>query len=75
MKNVWVIRFCEEPDMRVAASAEKAYEICKNYIENTISFGNLKSECMRELNEDYENNPEWFACEDVCGAEMIEVEE
>ena len=75
MKYVWVIRFCEEPDMRVAASAEKAYEICRKYIENTISYENLKTECLRELDADYKQNPEWFACEDVCGAERIEVEE
>lgn len=76
MKYVWVIRFCEEPDMRVAVSAEKAYEICESYIRNEAGFGKeLVRECMRELEADYKSNPEWFACEDVCGAERIEVEE
>lgn len=76
MEYVWIIRFCEEPDMRVAGSAEKAYEICKDYIRNVAGFGEeLKRECLRELEADYERNPEWFACEDVCGAEMIDVEE
>lgn len=74
MKYVWVIRFCEEPDMRVAASAEKAYKICEDYIWSTVKYENLRRECLRELEADYKRNPEWFACEDVCGAERIEVE-
>lgn len=76
MKFVWVIRFCEEPDMRVAASAAQAYEICKRYIKDELTciLESTRQECLTELAEDYAANPEWFACSDVCGAEMIEVE-
>ena len=71
--RVWVLTFVEDPDMRVAASAQKAYEICKEYIEQE-SRPAYREEWLKELAEDYAQNPEWFGCSDVCGAEMIEVE-
>lgn len=74
MKLVWVVRFVEDPDMRVAATAEKAYEICKEFIEQEISLKALRDECLEELAEDYRENPEWFGCSEVCSAERIEVE-
>lgn len=75
MKHVWVIQFCEESGMRIAASAEKAYEICEDYIRNVAGFeGELEREWIRELEEDYKKNPEWFACEGICGAKRIEAE-
>lgn len=72
--RVWVLTFVEEPDTRVAASAQKAYEICKEYIEDNIGLKALRNECLEELAEDFDENPEWFGCSEVCAAEMIEVE-
>lgn len=72
--NVWVIVFCEEPDRRVAVSAQKAYEICKEHIEQEIGLASLREQCLKELAEEYAQDPEWFGCSDVCAAEMVEVE-
>lgn len=74
MKFVWVIHFVEDPDIRVAATAEQAYAICKEFIENEISLKALRDECLEELQEDFSADPEWFGCSDVCGAEKVEVE-
>lgn len=71
---VWVMNFVEDPDERVAASAQRAYEICREYIEEGIQTEPLRKECLEELAESYHECPDWFGCSEVCSVERIEVE-
>lgn len=70
---VWVIRFLEDPFIRVAKTAELAYAICREYIEE-IASEEVLNECLAELEADYTCFPEQFGCEDMCNAEKIELE-
>lgn len=71
--RVWVLTFVEDPDTRVAASAQKAYEICKENIEQE-SRPAYREKWLKELEEEYNEDPEWFGCTEICSAQMIEVE-
>lgn len=73
MNTVYVIPFTNESEVRIAATKEKAYEICKEYIENCYD-EETAAEALREFEEEYRNFPDSFSCEDICWVERVEVE-
>ncbi len=75
MKFVWVINFGEGVDPRVASSAEKAYEICKDFICDIGYPYDLRKSYLEELRRDFLNYPDYFKCVDNCEAVKIEVED
>ena len=61
--------------IRIAKTPQKAYEICKEFIENgEIYTEDCGKELMRELNASYTKYPTgfWTECTNV---DMVEVEE
>lgn len=72
--RVWIIRFNEAIDFEVAKSAEIALRICREYIDYTAS-NTYREKCIKELEESYAFDNEWFGCDDFCSAEVYEVTE
>lgn len=83
-KYIWVIYFVECHEVMLAETAEVAYTIMKEYIDNidelneTLVTGGiirtLKELCFEELDEDYQrvlaSGAEDFGVMDVCHAEL-----
>lgn len=61
--------------IRIAKTPQKAYEICKEFIESGEGYAeDCREELMRDLNKSYAKNPTgfWTECTNV---DMVMVEE
>ena len=76
MECVYVISFTEEPEQRVAASKEKAFEICFEYLGKMFQADwdvPYAIECIKELFKTYEEDTDFYV-DEVFYVRQIEVE-
>ena len=74
MNTVYICKFFDFDEDRVAATKEKAYQICREYINDTVRDHDERNGCLKELSIDYLEYPDSFGCEGICWAIKTEVE-
>lgn len=67
MNKVWLVWLVDE-DHEICGTAQKAYEIVRDYIKQHYDADDGVDQMLDELAEDYLNYPLNFGVEDVGGA-------
>lgn len=80
--KVWVVRYEDGSEIRLFKSKEKAYEACKEYVKEFLSYKGIDEEgCDRilsELEEEYRVFADmlgYFVSEGICWARLESVED